>query len=145
VKPIKIKYLLAHGFALSTWGGSVLLTDWVVSICYPAIDLIGKGRLSRWYLLSVLVGVLVAIPLGWILGGVILWPLVSSVGRTVNGAPYAKGDQVRILIGAHRDRLVRVYEVWPSRHQVRVELDEQAKMTVKDVFMYNEVCREKGT
>ena len=50
---------------------------------------------------------------------------------------------VLILAGSHRGRLVRVYEVWSERGQVRVDLDEQAKRDFQDIFSFLEVCRDR--
>src|SRR3954447_11514132 len=44
---------------------------------------------------------------------------------SLNGASYRIGDQVRILAGPHRDRVVRIYAVWEGRDEVRVELSEK--------------------
>ncbi|MBN1123871.1 MAG: hypothetical protein JXA82_02610 [Sedimentisphaerales bacterium] len=43
---------------------------------------------------------------------------------------------MRILRGAHRNKEVRVYDVWPERYQIRVELGEKEKAEVTDVFSY---------
>ena len=63
-------------------------------------------------------------------------------GARLNGAPFSVGDRVRILVGPHRDRVVEIYELWDERLQVRVNLDPESKDKVKDVFSYNEICRE---
>lgn len=74
--------------------------------------------------------------------GLLLWPWVFATGGKINGSPFHEGDLVHVLVGPYRDRVGRIYEMWPSRNQVRVEIDEQAKKDVTDVFGYNEaVCR----
>ena len=88
-------------------------------------------------LVSALLGFFSALLSGWFIFG----PLYFTRGQK-NGAPFSVGDRVRILVGAHRDAVVRVYQVWESRNQVRVELGEQEKKDTKDVFSYYQVCRE---
>ena len=98
------------------------------------------GAFSIWTVLAILP----ALPLGALFGMFILWPIIQIICRSLNGAPFHPGDMVRILAGKHRDRVVRVYEIWPSRGQVRVELGEQEEKAVKDVFMDIQVCRERA-
>jgi hypothetical protein len=100
---------------------------------------------SSWeFVLWYLVAILAAIPLGWLLGGVFLWPFVAMLCNRLNGAPYRKGEHVCVLVGKYRNRITQVYEEWPSRHQVRLDLGEEEKSKVTDVYSYNEVCRVKG-
>jgi len=131
-KPSKINYFFAHGFKIATWGTALLL-----------------GILTVWFYwsfsLSGVIAVFAALLFGWILGGVILWPLLFAIGNKLNGAPFRKGDLVRILVGQHRDNIARVYDVWTSRNQVRVELGEEAEQKMKDIFSFTEVCRETKT
>jgi hypothetical protein len=100
---------------------------------------ISCGAFSFWSV----VAILAALPLGAVLGMLVLGPLIRIFVNSLNGAPFQVGDSVQILIGPYRDRVVRVYEIWPSRGQVRVELGEQAEKSVKDVFWNFEVCRER--
>ncbi len=51
---------------------------------------------------------------------------------------------VYLLVGRYRGRIWCIYEMWPSRNQVRVEIDEEAARTVTDVFSYTEVCRHRS-
>ena len=51
---------------------------------------------------------------------------------------------MRVLVGPHRDHILQFYEVWTERNQVRVELNAQAKVDVKDVFSFTQVCRESA-
>jgi len=135
----KLRYLIAHGWTLSTWGTGLLLAVFVGWSCAPTFALLLTASFSVFFVAAVLV----AVPLGWVLGAIFLWPFVITIGGKINGAPFHDGDLVRILVGPHRDYIVRVYSVWTERNQVRVEIDEQSVKDVKDVFMLTEVCREK--
>jgi hypothetical protein len=64
---------------------------------------------------------------------VLFVPLHHLFGR-INGEPFVVGDQVRILVGPNRDRVVQVYSVWRDRRQVRVELDPTSKAKFNDIF-----------
>lgn len=58
-----------------------------------------------------------------------------------NGTPYKIGDTLLILSGKHRNKTVRVYEMWKERNQLRVDLGEDAKASLEDIFSFNEVCK----
>ena len=86
-----------------------------------------------------------AVVMGAVLGWVFSYfPLVAlwRIRAWINGAPFHSGETVRILAGEHRDKVVSVYAVWKDRNQVRLDLGEPARTAVKDVFSYNEICRE---
>lgn len=115
-----------------------------VAACRPS-----AAMFHDWsYLLLFIVSIVIAPVLFFILslpcGFIVLVPLFR-LGAKLNGAPFHAGDRVRILVGAHRDRIVQIYEVWEERGQVRVELDEQSRQKVKDVFSFTQVCREGVT
>ncbi len=59
----------------------------------------------------------------------------------INGSSYHEGDMVHILVGKHKGKIARVYDIWDEQKTVRVDVDEQSKRDVKDVFSYLEVCR----
>ncbi len=130
MKPSRLQYFFGHGLKVSTSVGAIALT---------AVVVISIGNISIWTVIAVLP----ALPLGWILGALILWPMVFTIGSRFNGAPFNDGDMVHVLVGPYRDQVGRVYEMWPSRNQLRVDLGEQAEQDVTDVFVYNEVCRER--
>ncbi len=137
--PWKIQYVLAHGLQIATWGGAVGF------ICLSLWDLFvyilrHPDGLS---ILLLIVPVTAAGFLGWILGALALWPLLYWISSRINGAPFREGDMVHILVGPHRGRVVRVYEMWPSRGQARVELGERERVEVTDVFMWNQICLER--
>jgi hypothetical protein len=127
--PHTIQYVLAHGEKIAAIGGGLVLGTVVALAC---------EAFSLW----AVVATLTALPLGSIAGMVLIWPVILTVGAFLNGAPFHAGDMVHILVGPHRDRMVRIYDVWGPRSQVRVELGEQEKKEVTDVFWNIEVCRQ---
>jgi hypothetical protein len=81
---------------------------------------------------------------GWVIAFLASWPIVGPLYYSQglkNGAPYQNGDSVLILVGAHRHRVVTVYDVWSERDQVRVQLGEREHEDVTDVYSFIEVCR----
>jgi hypothetical protein len=70
----------------------------------------------------------------------ILGPIYYEQGLR-NGAPYHPGDSVRILVGRHAGQVATVYQIWPERGQVRVDLGEEARERTSDVFGYVAVMR----
>jgi hypothetical protein len=130
MKPSPIQYFFGHGLKVSMCVGAMVVAVLVGWSC---------GAFSIWAAIAVLV----ALPLGCILGSLFLGPFVFAVGSKINGSPFHEGDLVHILVGPYRDRVGHIYEMWPSRNQVRVEIGEQAEKDVTDVFSYNEICRER--
>lgn len=137
MKPAKVHYILAHGFRLSTWGVSVIFTGILGWVYFFNSGVPIRELLSLWSILLILL----TLPIGWLLGGLVIWPFVGSIANKMNGAPFHVGENVCILIGSNCGKEVRIYDVWNDRHQVRVELGEQAKADLKDVFSFHQVCR----
>lgn len=90
--------------------------------------------------------VLAAIPaglIGLILGVIVIWQiLLSHPAARIQGWPFKVGDEVVILTGRHKNTTTTIYEIWEERGQVRVDLGEELKKQVKDVFCAVEVCRK---
>ena len=129
-KPYRTQYVLAQGLKIATIGGCLILSALVVS---------SFTEFSWW----TVYGAIVAFPLGAILGMFTFWPAVRIICHFLNGAPYRDGDVVHILAGSHRGRIVRVYEVWTERGELRVDLGEQEKKAVTDVLDNIQVCRAR--
>ena len=139
MKPNWLRHALAHGFALSTCGSAVLLASLAGWQLLPPASLLRDLPLAFW--LYFFCAIVVTLPLGWFLGGLIVWPFVGVFTGKLNGAPFRSGEFVHVLSGAHRDRVLEVYAVWHERHQVQAWIDEQHRKEVTDVFSYHEVCR----
>lgn len=141
--PSRLQYFFAQPWLSNTW----LVT--VPSICVVvAVRASGASfaSLTDWSSALWLVGIIaLAFPFGYLLalvsGCLVFPPLFRRCGLR-NGAPFQKGDSVRILVGRNRDKVVRVYEVRESWNQVRVALSEQDQKNETDVFSDYEVCRE---
>lgn len=130
MKPSGIQYFFAHGVKIPAFAGGMILAVLVGWYCEV---------FSVWSVIAVILALL----LGGILGALFFWPFTFHIIGKLNGAPFHEGDLVRVLIGPYRDRVVRVYDVWKERNQVRVELGEQERKEVTDVFSFVEICREK--
>jgi hypothetical protein len=132
-----LRHVLARSFVFCTCGPGVGVPMLFLLREPPPTVLL----LDLSYSFSLLGFLVTAGALSWLGGAIVLWPIVSWIVSRFNGGPFDVGDVVYILIGPHRDRTVRVYDVWPSRGQIRVELGETERAEVKDVFEYVEVCR----
>jgi len=102
------------------------------------VDLAFAIRASDWKQMLAMV-----LP-GAIAGFMVSWPLLRIVRHVrvwINGGPFHKDDLVQVITGAHAGTIAAVYEEWPSRHQVRVDLGEAEWTEVKDVFSYVQLCR----
>jgi hypothetical protein len=83
---------------------------------------------------------------GAIAGFMVSWPFLKVVWHIrvwINGGPFHKDDYVQVIAGAHAGKIAAVYEEWPSRNQVRVDLGESEWTEVKDVFSYVQLCKVK--
>ena len=143
MKPTYTQYIFAMDWPLKAFLGLAALLGVVVAVitCQPSM-----AMFHDWQYLLLFIVCIVGTPILFFfaaapIAAIVLFPLYQIRAHR-NGAPFQIGDQVRILAGPHRDRLVQVYAVWEERHQVRVELDGPAKAEFKDVFGYNEICRE---
>jgi hypothetical protein len=96
------------------------------------------------FIFDAAVVVLLAATLGFIMGTLLLWPVLGTFIGKVNGSPFDDGDWVRILIGPYRDLFACVYDadVWRGRGQLRVRLGEEAGRGCADVFSIIQVRRE---
>jgi hypothetical protein len=130
MKPSLIRYFFGHGLKVSMCFGSLALAILVAQAC---------GAFSIWTVIAVLV----ALPLGCILGALFLWPFIFQIGSKVNGAPFQKGELVHILNGRYRDKVGHIYEIWKERNSVLVDLGEETKKDGPHEFSYNEICRER--
>jgi hypothetical protein len=87
--------------------------------------------------------------LGMAFGGAVIglfasWFFFQILWRVrvwINDGPFHAGDLVQVIAGAHAGKIAAVYEEWPSRNQVRVDLGEAEYAAVKDVFSYVQLCK----
>jgi hypothetical protein len=93
-----------------------------------------------WFVFMMIVAGVLGFLVAVVAAAILLPPLYRLRG-VKNGAPYAVGDEVLILAGPHRGQVARVYQVWSEWQGVRVELGDQERDQVTDVFSYVEVCR----
>lgn len=126
----------------------LMATGAAVSVAWFAMQLWPLFEKSPWNLLWCVMLLPVAAALGAMLGALsgcfILPPILDFIERR-NGKPFHVGDEVVILSKRHRGRVVRIYEVWPERHLVRVELDEPSRKSVTDAFGFTDICRQRLT
>ena len=79
--------------------------------------------------------------LGMLLGAMLVFPLLRGLAKRINGGPFAVRDPVLILTGPQRGRVGLIYELWPMRGQVRVDLGAAEKKSVTDVIGDYQVLR----
>lgn len=128
--PSPIRYFFVYGFKVSMCIGAIILAVGVGSVC---------DQFSLWAVIAVLV----AVPLGCILGALFLWPFIFHIGSKVNGVPFHNGELVHILAGRYRDSVGHIYAIWKERNSVLVDLGEQAEKDGPHEFGFNEICRER--
>ena len=96
--------------------------------------------------LWILIAAIPAGIIGLILGVIVIWQiLLSHPAARIQGWPFKVGDEVVILTGRHKNTTATIYEIWEERGQVRVDLGEELKKEVKDVFCAVEVCRKRNS
>jgi hypothetical protein len=115
----------------------------IVCMCQPSWAL-----LTNWKsLLGLLAVVVISLLLGLLASVLVGWPILGSLyyGRGIkNGGPFHEGDQVLILTGPHKGRIVKVYAQWQG-NTVRVELGDLVKETCKDIFSPTQLLRANAT
>ena len=96
--------------------------------------------------LWILVAAIPAGLIGLIFGVIVIWQIIlSRPAAKIQGWPFKVGDEVVILTGRHKNTTTKIYEIWEERGQVRVDLGEELKKEVKDVFCAVEVCKKRNT
>lgn len=139
MKPSFAHYVLAHTAGISaglgTLGGVALL----IQILRDTDALIPDTATILWTIVA-------AVPLaamGWVFGMAFIWKILGRLAARLQGWPFQIGDEVCILAGKRIHTITRIYEVWDERGQVRLDLGEEAKNAVDDVFCAVTVCRLK--
>jgi hypothetical protein len=107
--------------------------------CQPTLALAADWfNVVRWIVICVL-GLLAGFFIAIVFGA--CWLPSLYLNRSVkNGHPFREGDLVHILVGPHRDRIVRVLEVrnldpWLEyAHRVYVDLGKSVAKEGEDVF-----------
>ena len=147
MRPSPIRYIFPHSLTLLYFGAALFGAISVAQEFSPG----GTGILTGPFLLDApkWPGMWITLAIyssSALLGLMAMFasPVIFSIISKANGAPFRQGDMVRILIGPHKDRVARVYDVWQSRHQVRVWFDdkEAKREAFDDVFFETEVFRE---
>lgn len=142
-EPTIIHYAFARNWPLKGYFGAWGIAGIVmaVSVCEPNREMFKDWVFCVFFIVSLLVAPVLFVFFSLIVGPFVFVPLYY-IGHRMAGAPFHVGDRVRVLVGPHRDLVVEIYDVWESRSQVRVKLDEQAKTEVNDVFDFTQVFRE---
>jgi len=141
MKPAFHHYLLAHTAAFSITIGILGAIGIMLYTLHEEGALMGEWSVIGWILLA-------AIPvagIGYVVGIVFIWMILGGIAARIQGWPFTNGDEVVILAGKNRGRVTRVYEVWEPRGQVRLELGDEARESITDVYCAVEVTRTKST
>ena len=84
---------------------------------------------------------------GAVIGLVVSWILFKVLWRVrvwLNRGPFHTGDLVQVIAGPHAGKIAAVYEEWPSRKQVRIDLGEIESTEVKDVYSYVQLLKSES-
>jgi hypothetical protein len=130
MKPAFHHYLLAHTATFSIIVGIVGAIGLLLFVVYKEGALMGEWPVVGWIFLT-------AIPvagIGFVVGVAFIWTILGGIAARIQGWPFVEGDEVVILAGKDRGRVTKVYEVWESRGQVRLELGDEAKESLTDVY-----------
>jgi F420-0:gamma-glutamyl ligase-like protein len=139
MKPSFAHYVLAHTAGISAGIGALGGVALLIQILRDSDALIPDTATILWSIVA-------AVPMaamGWVFGMAFIWMIVGRLAARFQGWPFQVGDEVCILSGKHINRITRIYEIWDERGQVRIDLGEEAKNAVEDVFCAVAVCRTK--
>jgi len=139
MKPALHNYLLAH---TATFSAAIGVLAALGLLFFTLHD---EGALTtRWPMIGWII--LAAIPIGaigYIVGVVFIWMMLGGIAARIQGWPFKKEEEVVILAGKNKGTVARIYEVWECRGQVRLELGEDARKAVTDVYCAVAVTRSK--
>ena len=146
MKPSRIHYFVA-----GDWPSKIWATVFPVGFACFAASSCWQLLLSptRWTDPLFVLGYLVSFALlGYFVSILVGWPILGPLyyARSLkNGEPFHIGDKVQVLSGPHRDRIVRVVNVfdiadWAGGHRIEVELGAAVKEDHR-VFRSTQVLR----
>jgi hypothetical protein len=141
VEPTRVQYFYAGKWPTRLWRcafQAISIVGWWHSTGLPWFStgdattlLLAIGSL----VLFVALGHFVAVLVGWFVLGPVYFDRMLK-----NGGPFQPGDTVLVLSKPHRGCVARVYQVWQG-DAVRVELGDQAKGQLADIFQPIELLR----
>ncbi|MGI5868874.1 MAG: hypothetical protein ACOX9C_05470 [Kiritimatiellia bacterium] len=141
MKPAAYHYIVARTAHISMAMGVAIAIALTLFVLNAEGALVPDLGVWLW----VLVAMILAGLIGLIFGVIVIWQMLLSLpAARIQGWPFRVGDEVVILTGPHKDATTTIYEIWEERGQVRVDLGEELKEEVKDVFCAVEVCRKRG-
>jgi hypothetical protein len=109
MKPSALNKICAHPMIV-TWvlGACVLDAVIIISLISQSVSL--SSIISDWQTMLLLVWILIpSTGLGFFVGMFTCWPFVRIFCSRYNGAPLKVGDQVLILTGPQRGKIVEIY------------------------------------
>jgi hypothetical protein len=129
VKPSFAQQLFA---ARAFWSGSFF----GITFCFAlAVGMRGFPDPLRTILL---------LPAGAMCGAVVGWTGLKTLRRLrmrKNGGPFRKGELVQVIAGPRAGTVTTVYEEWPAKNRVRIDLGEEDAKKRRDVVSHVELCR----
>lgn len=137
MKPRPLNRILAHTLGICASLGACIAVSFYLWL------MVAEGALTSdpWTILWVGMGAIPIGAAGGIVGIILLWGIVlGPVASKVQGWPFGIGEEVVILTGTRKGTIARVYEIWTERGEVRLELGDNAKRAVDDVYCAVEVC-----
>lgn len=140
--PTKIHYFFAQNWPLKIWRSVCILAAMTIAAC----DLFITGFWLNIYTFLFSIGLILLAGLVGFCVSLIFSFIITPIyylGAKLNGAPFHENDEVQILVGPHKSEVAKIYEIWPDRRQVRLDLGENEKKTVNDVFAYTEIFKPK--
>jgi hypothetical protein len=93
--------------------------------------------------LAQMLSLVIAGAIGGFMVSFVFFKILWRIRIWINGGPFHKTDLVQVLAGVHMGKIAAVYEEWPSRDQVRIDLGGPEWKDVKDVFSHVQLCRVK--
>jgi hypothetical protein len=145
MKASRIHYFFAQEWPIKIWMTAVpsVFAIYAALRCWPLFV-----SPTSWFDWPVIVGIiLLAAMLGYFVGILLGWPIIGPLyyDRSVrNGEPFHAGDMVQILVGPHRDRVVRVIKAfdcgaYAGGHRITVDLGAE-----EEDFRSHQILRMSG-
>jgi hypothetical protein len=136
VKPSALNKICAHPMIVTWVLGACVLNAFILGSISHGMSL--AVMISDWQTMEIFtLAFIPATGLGFFLGMFTCWPMVRVICSRYNGAPLKVGDQVLILTGPDKGKIVEVWEITVGQggwELARLNLSEERSQKFRDIF-----------
>ena len=149
--PTRQQIFWAGNWPVTIWfvGATSLVTFLIIASAISCADMdlsdMDLSVLLDWPANLVVIGCLVAVVFWSFLVAIVIGSpvlgLVFHWREEKNGGPFEVGDTVQIIVGPHKGRISKVYEIWQGGN-LRIVLGDEEEESFRDIFGPTQLLRE---